>query len=86
MAKNVKITVHSAGVRELLRDPSVAGLARRAQAIAARADASLSQPGHEVIIHIGRERARAIVKTSTMEARHAEATQRNLSFAIDAGR
>lgn len=86
MAKHVKVQLNPAGMRALLRDPSVTDLERRGRAIAARADSSLSAPGHSVDVHIGSNRARVIVKAETREARAAEASRRNLAFAVDAGR
>lgn len=77
-----RIKLNRAGVRALLRDPKVeADLARRARAIAAAAG-----PGHQVDSSIGRNRARAAVITETVEAKLAEATDRDLTRAIDAGR
>lgn len=84
VAKRVEIKLNPAGMRQLLRDPSVAGLERRARAVAARADSSLSAPGHSVEVHVGPNRARAIVKTTSTEARVAEARRRNLAFAVNA--
>lgn len=77
-----RIKLNHKGVRALLRSPQVlADLERRARAIAAAAG-----PGHRVESGVGRNRARAAVVTETPEARHAEATERNLTRAIDAGR
>lgn len=74
--------LNRAAVRELLRSPEVkANLEARAQRIAAAAG-----PGHETDSETGPNRARAAVFTATAEARHAEATTRNLSRALDAGR
>lgn len=78
----VRIEVHGDAVEELLRSPEVAAdLKRRADAIAAAAG-----PGHEVTVQIGRNRARASVRTETWEAKYAEAVDRTLLRAIDAGR
>ncbi len=86
MAK-VKIQLNIPAVRALRTGaPIQAELRARADRIAARADGSLSRPGHEVITHVGANRARAIVKTVTAEAKAAEASRRNLSFAINAGK
>lgn len=56
-------------------------LERRARAIAANAG-----EGMEVDIEVGANRARASVRTTTIRAMRAEATQRALTRAIDAGR
>lgn len=82
MATTVRIVLNRAGVEELLRSPEVrADLERRARAIAAAAG-----EGMEVDSAIGRTRARAMVWTDTPRARLAEATNRTLTRAIDAGR
>lgn len=79
---NVKIVLNRRGVRELLRSPEIQrDLERRAQRIAATAG-----PGHEVDADVGPNRARASVRTDTFEAMHDEATTRNLTRALDAGR
>ncbi len=81
MAK-VRIELNKKAVREILRSPEVqADLKRRADAIAAAAG-----PGHETDLSVGRNRARASVVTATHEARRAEAVDRALTRAIDAGR
>lgn len=84
--KRVEIKLNRAGMRDLLRDPQVAGLESRARAVAARADSSLSAPGHSVEVHVGANRARAVVKTASNEAMAAEASRRNLAFAVNAAR
>lgn len=82
MGRNVKITVNHLGVRALLQSPAVeAELKRRAMAIAAKAG-----PGMEVTTFHGRNRVNASVITATTEARVAEAKDRALTRAIDAGR
>lgn len=82
MAKNVRIKLNRKGVQALLRGPEIqADLERRANAIAAAAG-----PGFDVDTFVGRNRARADVATGTHEARKAEATNRVLTRAIDAGR
>jgi hypothetical protein len=69
------------GIAELLKLPGLGDdLASRAQAIA-----DVAGPGHEVRAMTGR-RARASVVTVTYEAMLAEARNRNLTRAIDAGR
>lgn len=78
----MKIKLNRAGIRQLLKLPEVqADLARRAQAIATAAG-----PGMEVNQQIGANRARASVRTETTAARLAEARDRTLTRAIDAGR
>lgn len=77
-----KIVLNRKGVRELLRSNEVLGdLERRALAIAAAAG-----PGFEADSDVGRNRARASVLTETREAMEAEAKDRALTRAIDAGR
>lgn len=78
----VRVQVNGKAVRDLLRSPEVQeDLRGRARRIAAAAG-----PGHRVDTDVGRNRARAAVITDTFEARHAEATRRTLTRAIDAGR
>ena len=78
----VVIKLNKAGMRELLRSQAVQqDMERRARLIAAAAG-----DGMAVESEIGPNRARAEVRTDTFEARHAEATTRNLSTAVDAGR
>lgn len=78
----VTVKLNRAGVQALLKDPRIlADLRRRADAIARAAG-----EGHTVDAQIGRTRARAEVVTDTFEAKHAEATRRTLTSAIDAGR
>jgi hypothetical protein len=48
--------------------------------------ATAAGDGHEVELAVGRVRARASVRTATFEAMRAEAENRTLSRAIDAGR
>lgn len=80
--RNVIIKLVPAGIRALLRSPEVEhDLERRAQAIAAAAG-----EGMEVSTFRGPNRVRATVITATTEARVAEATDRALTRAIDAGR
>lgn len=75
-------TWNGAAFQAVMKSPEVAAnLRRRAEAIAARAGA-----GHEVQSFTGRTRARVTVRTVTREARLAEAQDRNLSAALDAGR
>lgn len=77
-----KITLHHAGVRDLLRSTEVRNdLERRARAIATAAG-----PGHGTDSEVGAYRARAVAYTETWAAMEAEATNRTLTRAIDAGR
>lgn len=79
---NVRVKLNSAGVRELLRSSGVqTDLQRRARAIAAAAG-----DGFEVDTQVGSVRARASVRSATLDAHVAEATDRALTRAIDAGR
>jgi hypothetical protein len=85
MAGIVKIELISAGVRQLLQGPEIqADLARRAGAIAAAAGASGGEFGHDV--RVGHSRARAMVWTEDFAAMEAEAKNRALTRAVDAGR
>lgn len=78
----VRIELNRRGVKELLRSAEIqTDLDRRAEQIAAAAG-----PGHEVQARPSRTRARSVVRTATTEARLAEATDRSLTRAIDAGR
>lgn len=82
MAGRIKIEMNPAGVREILQSEAVrAELHRRAQLIADAAG-----EGMEASSQIGATRARASVRTETPEAMRAEAEDRTLSSAIDAGR
>jgi hypothetical protein len=82
---NFKIELNSAGVAALLKSPEVqADLARRADAIAAAAGAAGGVFGHDV--QVGRTRARAMVWTEDVAAMEAEAKDRALTRAVDAGR
>jgi hypothetical protein len=79
-----RIEINAAGVRALLQDPAVlADLKARAQRIAEKAG---GEPDFEVESQIGATRARASVRTATFEGRRAEAKDRTLTQAIDAGR
>lgn len=78
----VRIVVNRKGIRELLRSTEVQrDLRRRAESIAAAAG-----PGHAVETEVGANRARAAVVTETIDAMVAEATSRNLTRSLDAGR
>lgn len=77
-----QIELNSQGVRDLLRSPEIrADLERRAQAIATAAG-----PGFAADSTVGPNRARASVGTTDIESMRAEAEDRALTRAIDAGR
>lgn len=79
---NVRVVLNRRGVKELLRSPEVlADLTRRADAVA-----SAAGPGHVVDAEVSPNRARAAVITGDLDAMRAEATNRTLTRAIDAGR
>lgn len=79
---NPRIKLNRTGMRALLRSPEmVKDLEERAARIAAAAG-----PGHAYQAKAGSRRALASVWTTDQAAREAEATNRNLSRAIDAGR
>lgn len=81
MAKT-KIVLNGAGFKALLTSPEVqADLDRRAAAIAAAAG-----PGNAVQSRPSGNRGRATVYTESVEAKRAEAEDRALTRAIDAGR
>jgi hypothetical protein len=78
----VRIKLNSGGVRELLRSSEVENdLKGRAQRIAAAAG-----EGMVATSTVGRRRALAMVRTASTKAMVAEATERRLTMAIDAGR
>lgn len=82
MATEVRLELNRAGMAALLKSEEVqADLRRRAQAIAAAAG-----EGMDVDVRVGATRARASVRTGTDEARRAEATDKTLTAALDAGR
>jgi hypothetical protein len=77
-----RIKLNRKGVAALLKSPEVkADIRSRAGRIAATAG-----PGFEARTSVGRTRARAVVITTTSEARLAQAKDRKLSNAISAGR
>ncbi len=79
---NVRIVLNRKGVRDILRSRDVQrDLERRAGAIA-----SAAGPGHEVDSEVGRNRVRVSVRTDTIDAMIDEATNHNLTRALDAGR
>jgi hypothetical protein len=82
MAEKIRIEVNSAGIQAVLKSAEVQEMLNaRAARIAAAAGA-----GMEVSSRVGKTRARASVITATRAARLAEATDRSLTRAIDAGR
>jgi len=77
-----KVKLNGAGIARLLKSAAVqAELERRANAIAGAAG-----PGMKVESNPSSQRARVSVHTDTFEAKQAEATDRRLTRAIDAGR
>lgn len=82
MAQRIRIEMNRKGVEELLKSPEVqADLQRRAEAIAQAAG-----PGMVAEARVGRTRARASVRTGDFDAILAEARDKALTKAIDAGR
>lgn len=82
MADGFRIEVNSAGIRSILQSSEVQEFLRaKAERIAAAAG-----DGMEVSSTIGATRARASVTTATRAAMLAEANDRALTSAIDAGR
>mgnify|MGYP001021327783 CR=1 FL=1 len=80
----VRVKIHSAAARDLLRsDEVVADLQNRLERIAAAAGGS---PDFEASVVIGANRAHGSVITATAAGREAEATDRALTRALDAGR
>jgi hypothetical protein len=79
---SIRVKLNKQGVRQLLTSAAAqADLDRRARRIAAAAG-----PGFEAESTPSPARAHATVVTGTTEARIAEATDRALTRAIDAGR
>ncbi|KQY58317.1 hypothetical protein ASD11_01225 [Aeromicrobium sp. Root495] len=82
MATRIRIKMNDQGVRDVLRSEGVrADLLRRAQAMA-----DAGGEGMEASSEVGQIRARATVRTATPDAMRAEAEDRALTRAIDAGR
>ncbi|VXC30749.1 conserved hypothetical protein [Microbacterium sp. 8M] len=82
MASSMRIKLNQKGIIALLTSREVsADLGSRAKAIAAAAG-----DGNEVQVTRNRDRAIAFVRTATPQAQRAEATDRALTRAIDAGR
>lgn len=77
-----RVVINRRTIRDILRSDEVRrDLERRAENIA-----RVAGPGHEVDSEVGRNRARAAVFTATFDAMRDEATSRNLTRSIDAGR
>lgn len=84
MAGSIRIEMNSRGVVELLQSAEVqAELLRRAEAIQ---QATGSPEDFDVLPVVGRQRAAVYVSTKTVEGMLAEATDRTLTRALDAGR
>lgn len=82
MAEKIRVEVNSAGIQALLKSDEVLSfLKAKADLIAAAAG-----EGMEASSRIGKTRARASVITATRAARLAEAQDRSLTRALDAGR
>jgi hypothetical protein len=85
-----KVKLNLKAFKELRNsDAVVSDLTARAQRIADRADDGVDSsggPDHVVFAGKGRQRARAAVVTASAEAMLSEATDRNLTRAVDAGR
>lgn len=82
MAEKFRIEINSAGIQALLKSDEVQALLQaKAERIAAAAG-----EGFEASSRLGATRARASVITATRAARKAEAVDRALTKAIDAGR
>jgi hypothetical protein len=82
------VFLNKAGVRQLLRSEEVlADLARRAEAIEQAANAAAGEPdAFEWDANVGPNRARASVRTVSREGMVAEAKDRALTRAVDAGK
>lgn len=82
--KGFRLKVNSDAVRALLQSPEVAAdLQRRGNAIA---EAAGGAPDFEVTSTKNRDRAVTFVKTATIAGKKAEAEDRVLTRAVDAGR
>ena len=78
----IRIEISDSGIQDILRSSPVQSfLKAKADRIAAAAG-----KGMRASSYVGRTRARASVITATGGARRAEATDRSLTKAIDAGR
>lgn len=82
MATTVRVEINKKAVADLLKSAEVQKVLRdRGDAIS-----SAAGPGHSVLPRRGGDRAAVFVRTETAEAKYLEATKRNLTRAIDAGR
>ncbi len=80
--KTVRLEMNSAGFQAILKSPGVvADIEKRTNAIAAAAG-----PGMEPSVRVGVTRVRGSVITADYDAMKAEATNKALTSAIDAGR
>lgn len=80
---DIRIEINDAAAEALLKSPEVqADLRRRGQRIAAAAGSG----SYDVTSSMTPSRARVSVGTADDKARKAEATQRSLTKALDAGR
>lgn len=89
MAGEVRIEMNSAGVQQLLKSQEVKdALLERATRIAEAANANAGGDGSdfEVDERVGAQRARASIRTASHNGRLAEAEDRALTRALDAGR
>ncbi|NII42296.1 hypothetical protein E9228_002954 [Curtobacterium flaccumfaciens] len=84
MAGSIRVELNSAGVVALLQSEEIkAELLRRGEAIQAAAGGA---PDFDVIAVTGRQRAAVYVATASVQGMLAEATDRTLTRALDAGR
>lgn len=84
MAGSMRIDFHNEGFDEVRRDPAVeVELMTRGHAIA---EAAGGEPDFLVLSEPSKSRARVVVITATPAAKIAEATDRSLTRALDAGR
>lgn len=77
-----KATINSKGAQDVLKS---AGVAREVRARLERMQAAAG-PGHRIRVAVGRTRVRGTITTETRAAKRAEAQNKNLTRAIDAGR
>lgn len=84
MAQSIRIKLNSAGVVALLQSQAVADdLARRGERIA---EAAGGEPDFESRVTQNRDRSVVFVTTASIDGRRAEAEDRALTRALDAGR
>jgi hypothetical protein len=82
MSVTIRVQIDQKAVGELLKGVEVQeDLTSRGDAIQAAAG-----PGHSVLLRTGGDRAAVFIRTETAEAKYKEATERNLTRALDAGR